>query len=263
VGGKPVAAKRPGIPRGPESRGRCDRSPGATAAASGPPTSSRTGADAAGVPPSAATGATVEPVRANSGVQAFSGPASGVAGGRGDDLAGVQRTERSGVRGTPVSSPSGLVVHAQREGSKSPRSPGTGTGRCRQPCRQSRPLPRIPAVRPCDEGEALIAATASEPARPPGRSPAASCAPTAWSLAASPREGWQPDRVETLGLRQRLDAQRNSPAPRSGDTSGHCVFCTTMKALIAATSRNDDLPSHRQPCAPYSPFNGVGCLSSC
>jgi hypothetical protein len=37
----------------------------------------------------------------------FSGPASGMAGDRGDDLAGVQRTERSGVNGTTVSSSSG------------------------------------------------------------------------------------------------------------------------------------------------------------
>ena len=37
---------------------------------------------------------------------AFSGPASGMAGDRGDDLAGVQRTKRSGVNGTPVSSSS-------------------------------------------------------------------------------------------------------------------------------------------------------------
>jgi hypothetical protein len=35
------------------------------------------------------------------------------------------------VSASPASSSSGLVVHAQREGIKSPRSPGTGTGRCR------------------------------------------------------------------------------------------------------------------------------------
>ena len=70
----------------------------------------------------------------------FSGPASGVAGDRGDDLAGAKRSKRSAVSAAPVSSSSGLVVHAQREGSKSPRSPGTGTGRCRQPYRRRRPL---------------------------------------------------------------------------------------------------------------------------
>jgi hypothetical protein len=48
-----------------------------------------------------------------------------------------------------------------------------------------------------------------------------------WAAAVNPagtagltvlREGWPPDRGETLGLGQRLDAQRNRPAPRSGDT---------------------------------------------
>jgi len=38
---------------------------------------------------------------------AFSGPASGMAGDLGDDLTGVQRTKRSAVIGTPVSSSSG------------------------------------------------------------------------------------------------------------------------------------------------------------
>jgi len=37
----------------------------------------------------------------------FSGPASGVAGDRGDDLAGVQRTKRSAVIGRTASSSSG------------------------------------------------------------------------------------------------------------------------------------------------------------
>ena len=40
-------------------------------------------------------------------INEFSGPASGMAGDRGDDLAGVQRTKRSGVNGTPLSSSSG------------------------------------------------------------------------------------------------------------------------------------------------------------
>ena len=76
-----------------------------------------TGASAADVPQSAATGAAVEPVRALQAFTAFSGPAAGLAGDRGDDLAGVQRTTRSGVNGTPASSSSGLV-HAQREGTQ-------------------------------------------------------------------------------------------------------------------------------------------------
>jgi hypothetical protein len=61
----------------------------------------------------------------------FSGPASGVAGGRGDDLAGPKPTQRNVVGAEPVSSSSARVVHAQREGSKSARSPVTGMGRCR------------------------------------------------------------------------------------------------------------------------------------
>ena len=53
----------------------------------------------------------------------FSGPASGMAGDRGDDLAGVQRTKRGGVSGTPVSSSSGPRSRT-REGNKArdPRS---------------------------------------------------------------------------------------------------------------------------------------------
>ena len=52
-----------------------------------------------------------------------SGPASGMAGDRGDELAGVQRTKRSGVSGTPVSSSSGPPLRT-REGNKArdPRS---------------------------------------------------------------------------------------------------------------------------------------------
>jgi hypothetical protein len=49
--------------------------------------------------------------------KAFSGPASGMAGDRGDDLAGVQRTKRSGVSGTPVSS-SSWPRSRTREGNK-------------------------------------------------------------------------------------------------------------------------------------------------
>jgi hypothetical protein len=39
------------------------------------------------------------------------------------------------------------------------------------------------------------------------------------------REGWQPVRGETLGLWQRLDAKRNSPALRSGDTPRPIQIC--------------------------------------
>jgi hypothetical protein len=50
---------------------------------------------------------------------------------RGDDLAGVKPTQRSVVGVALANSSSALVVHAQREGSKSARSPGMGKGRCR------------------------------------------------------------------------------------------------------------------------------------
>ena len=89
------------------------------------------GGPAADVPPSAATGAAVEPLRAHRWIR------SSAARHRAWRVTGVtiwpvrSRTQRSVVGAAPVSSSSGLVVHAQREGSKSARSPGTGTGRCR------------------------------------------------------------------------------------------------------------------------------------
>ena len=64
-------------------------------------------------------------------LNAFSGPASGVAGDWGDDLTGAERSKRSAASAAPVSSSSRLVVHAEREGHGSLRSPGTGTGRYR------------------------------------------------------------------------------------------------------------------------------------
>ena len=59
-------------------------------------------------------------------IRLFSGPASGVAGDRGDDLAGVERSKRSAASAATASSSRGLV-HAQREGSK-PAIPGYGNG---------------------------------------------------------------------------------------------------------------------------------------
>jgi hypothetical protein len=66
----------------------------------------------------------------------FSGPASGMAGDRGDDLAGVQRTKRSGVNGTPGSSSSG-PRSCTREGNKArdPRARERAAVR-RHPARQ-------------------------------------------------------------------------------------------------------------------------------
>ena len=57
------------------------------------------GASAADVPPSKATGAAVEPLRALQTV--FNGPASGVAGDRGGDLAG-RREQRAALPGQVV-----------------------------------------------------------------------------------------------------------------------------------------------------------------
>lgn len=55
-------------------------------------------------------------------VSGMGGPASGVAGVRGDDLDRAQHTQRSGVREHRVSSSSGRVVLAQREGHQRPRT---------------------------------------------------------------------------------------------------------------------------------------------
>ena len=104
-----------------------------------------------------------------------------MAGDRGDDLAGVQRT--------PVSSSSGpSVAYARR--TSGPAITGHGNG----PLLSSR-WHRRPdlAARHCDEGAALIAALASAPARPLGRSPAKPCVQRARRVAASPREGWPPE----------------------------------------------------------------------
>jgi len=96
------------------------------------------GAPAADVTPSAATGAAVEPLRALPCNWGFSGPASGMAGDRGGDLVGVQRTQRSEENETPARSSSGRVHVPVKE--TSPRPPGTGTGRCPHPRRHSRPV---------------------------------------------------------------------------------------------------------------------------
>ena len=87
------------------------------------------GDSADGVTPSAATGATFEPLRSLqwftvSGIP--SGPASGMAGDRGDDLADGTRPQRSGGSGPSASSSSGLFP-AQREGNQT-AIPGHGTG---------------------------------------------------------------------------------------------------------------------------------------
>ncbi len=65
--------------------------------------------------------------------KAYSGPASGMASDRGDDLAGGTGPERSGGSEPNVSSSSGLVP-AQREGNQT-AIPGTGQGRGPPFCR--------------------------------------------------------------------------------------------------------------------------------
>ena len=93
------------------------------------PSELSSGGSADGVTPSAATGAAFEPLRSPQGFAVSgspSGPASGMAGDRGDDLAGRTGPERSGGSGTNISSSSGLVP-AQREGNQT-AIPWHGTG---------------------------------------------------------------------------------------------------------------------------------------
>jgi len=113
---------------GPQWRTRCHSLFGRPAKRRRPSYLS-SGGSANGVTPSAATGAAFEPMRSLQGFtdpKAPSGPASGMAGDRGDDLAGGTGPERSGGSGSNVSSSSRLV-HAQREGSQTP-IPGHGYG---------------------------------------------------------------------------------------------------------------------------------------
>ena len=56
------------------------------------------------------------------------------------------------------------------------------------------------------------------------------------------REGWPPVRGETLGLCQRLDAERNSPAPRSGDTPRPSDAGDQVSPTVRARSARTKLP---------------------
>ena len=110
----------------------------------------RAGAPANGVPPSCPPGSDWRGGRAGPTtprLQAFSGPAPGMARGRGDDLAGAQHIKRSAVCAAPVSSSAGLV-HAQREGIRAraprpregPLTPGPPATPARSNCaRDGRP----------------------------------------------------------------------------------------------------------------------------
>lgn len=60
------------------------------------------------------------------------------------------------------------------------------------------------------------------------------------------RQGWKPVRGETPVPRW-LDAQRNSPAPRSGETPGRIDrAAATMRARWATTIVMVDIPTHEQ-----------------
>jgi hypothetical protein len=86
-----------------------------------------------------------------------------------------------------------------------------------------------------------------------------------WAAAVNPagtagltvlREGWQPDRGETLGLGQRLDAQRNSPALRCGDTPRpaqtwrHHLHQLRHNAQ-RHSFRHQIVHAQRRPCSPF------------
>lgn len=158
--------------------------PGASAAASGPPMFTRTGGSATDVPPSAATGAAVEPARAD---LASGGPASGMAGGRGDDLARAQRTGAELAQRSARAAGQFVKQASETEGGRVPATalresavPGHGKGRLRQPSRRSRPVGRAARAAGCSH------------------------------------EGWKPVRGETRSAATGLDAKHDSPTPRSG-----------------------------------------------
>jgi hypothetical protein len=151
-------------------------SPGASAAASGPPNTPKAGASAADVPLSAATGAAVEPARADFGPQAarlrvwrVAGVTIWLAPSAPSRSAATKRGAGQFVKRASEADGDHVPVTAIRE----PRSPATGKG-----------PPSLPA------GAAGLAVL---------------------------REGWKPVWVETRAEGPGLDAQHDSPAPRSGD----------------------------------------------
>lgn len=86
------------------------------------------GGPAANVPPCAANGAPVEPRRAHVCTLVFSGPASGVAGDRGGDLAGAARSgaQRSDLQAGQFAKRASFTRSVKETG---PAIPGTGKGR--------------------------------------------------------------------------------------------------------------------------------------
>jgi hypothetical protein len=141
-----------------------------------------------------------------------------VAGVRGDDLAGAKRSKRSAASAAPASSASGLRSRAARR-KQSPRTPGTGRAAVPD-CRHGRP---DSAVQCCDEGEALIAALASEPARRPATPEAA----VRRHHARPPRGWWRRARWRDCGRSRR---ERQLDAKRRDVTSDHEICSLTRIA---------------------------------
>ena len=85
------------------------------------------GGSASDVPPSAATGAAVEPLRASVGIPAFSGPATGMAGDRGGDLAGAAPSgaQRSDLQAGQFAKRASFTRSVKETG---PAIPGHGKG---------------------------------------------------------------------------------------------------------------------------------------
>jgi len=86
------------------------------------------GAPAADVPSSAATGAAVEPLRASLSNPAFSGPAAGMAGDRGGDLAGAAQSgaQRNDLQAGQFAKRASFTRSGKESG---PARPGHGKGR--------------------------------------------------------------------------------------------------------------------------------------
>ena len=176
----------PSPTRTAQRRGRCASSPGAAAAAQ-PTERSRA---AAPQRPTCHQGSAADDWRGGraagrwlrSGTAAastslhpaFSGPAAGVAGDRGGDLAGAAPSgaQRSDLQAGQFAKRDSFTRSVKESG---PAFPGHGKG--------------------------------------PPRASAGNAGLTVW------REGWKPVGGETQ-VPRRLDAQRDSPAPRNGDTPG-------------------------------------------
>ena len=151
-----------GMKRARSNGERCARSPGATDARRRPPSCLRVGVSAERVTPSGPKAERLArgPSRLDR-YEASSGPASGMAGARGGDLAVGPRPKRSAVSSATVSSPSALV-HATHEG-KTARDPRVreraacppGPGELSDRCRDRGPASGAAAKRSQGPGTAL------------------------------------------------------------------------------------------------------------